>query len=345
MDNINTNNFDFLRVIFAFTIAISHFIGLSGITALQHYSSFFNTRLAIDGFFIISGFLIAKSFNKSTSLKDYFKRRIKRIIPAYIFIILACALLFSFISSKSFSNYFLSVQFWKYLGANLTFQNYIEPSLPGVFENNKISAVNGALWTIKVEEAFYILLPIFFWLINKRKLNFYILSVSVYILSIAYFNYFMNIDLYRFAKQLPGALSFFMMGIVLYKNYLFFIKWKHHIIIPCVIFFLIEHFIIKSHFLKPATFGFIVFYIAYNFKYLNNFGRYGDFTYGIYIYHCPIIQTLFYFGFYNKFSLALTGTTTLFLVLLFAISSWYFIELPYLPKTRRTRFNLMKKKT
>ena len=85
---------------------------------------FFNTRLAIDGFFIISGFLIAKSFEVSLSTKDYLIRRIKRIFPAYFFVILISAFFLFFISSKSSTEYFFNGQFWSYLLANLSFQNY-----------------------------------------------------------------------------------------------------------------------------------------------------------------------------------------------------------------------------
>ena len=84
MNKIDTNNFDFLRVVFALTVALSHLIELSDLEILQPYKIYFNTRLAIDGFFVVSGFLIAKSYENSTSIKDYIIRRAKRIIPAYV---------------------------------------------------------------------------------------------------------------------------------------------------------------------------------------------------------------------------------------------------------------------
>lgn len=337
MRSINTNNFDFLRVLFASTVALSHLIELSQVQIFQPYSRFFNTRLAIDGFFIISGFLIAKSYENSTSMREYIIKRVKRIVPAYLFVVLACAFFLVFISDNTISNYFLNAQFWRYLIANLTFQNYIEPCLPGVFNNNFIGAVNGALWTIKIEEAFYLLVPLFYYLIKNKKLNIYFVAIIIYACSIAYFNYFLSIDSYKIAKQLPGALAFFIIGIIFYKNFSFFIKWKHYVIVPCLLIFLAEQYIFESHLLKPLAFGFIVFYFAYSLKFLNNFGKYGDFTYGIYIFHFPIIQIFVHFNLFNTYNPFFVSVVLLLVVLIFAISSWYIIELPYLSKSRKYR--------
>lgn len=345
MNKINTNNFDFLRVVFALTVALAHLIELSQINAFQNYSVFFNTRLAIDGFFVVSGFLIAKSYESNKNFKIYVAKRIKRIVPAYFFLILVCAVLFSFISTHSFSNYFSSAQFWKYLGANLSFQNYIEPCLPGVFEGNLVCAVNGALWTIKIEEAFYLLLPVFYYLIDSKKMNIYALSIFIYICSIGYFNYFLHADMYRIAKQLPGALAFFVTGVVFYRNFSFLYKWRHHIIIPCLLLFFLEQYVYTTHILKPISYGFMVFYIAYSFKWLNNFGKYGDFTYGIYIYHFPIIQIFVYYNLFEKYNYILVSLSVLFIVLVASILSWYLLELRYLSENRKSRYRKLFSRT
>ncbi|WP_186826858.1 acyltransferase family protein [Seonamhaeicola algicola] len=337
MNKINVNNFDFLRVVFATTVALSHLIELSNVNELKIFSSIFNTRLAIDGFFIISGFLIAKSYQNTTSTKQYILRRIKRIVPAYAVVIILSALCFSLISSMSTSSYFTNPQFYTYLLANLSFQNYIEPCLPGVFQNNIICAVNGALWTIKIEEAFYLLIPLFYWLINKKRINIYVLSSIIFIVSVVYFSYFVNINMYRIAKQLPGALAFFVTGIMLYHKFSFFNKWKHHIIVPCLFLFILEYVYFETYLLKPATFGFMIFYIAYNFKFLNNFGKYGDFTYGIYIYHFPLIQTFVYLGLFNNLNPYVASFITLTITLILSVISWYFIELPNLSDSRKSR--------
>jgi peptidoglycan/LPS O-acetylase OafA/YrhL len=337
LNKININNFDFLRVVFALTVAIAHLIELSEIEIFQPYLKFFNTRLAIDGFFVISGFLIAKSYENSKTIKSYIIKRIKRIVPAYSILIVFCAVFFWVLSTNSLSNYFLNAQFWKYLVANLTFQNYIEPCLPGVFENNTICTVNGALWTIKIEEAFYLLLPLFYWLVKFKKINFYALSFVIYVASVSYFNYFVSIDMYKIAKQLPGTLAFFISGIIFYKNFNFFLKWKHHIILPSLLLFIIEQYVFQTQILKPITYGFMVFYIAYSIKWLNDFGKYGDFTYGIYIYHFPIIQLFVYLKWFNEYNPFIISSIALLFVVVLAIFSWHLIELPYLSESRKAR--------
>lgn len=337
MNKINRNNFDFLRVVFAATVAIAHLIELSEVSVFQPYLNLFNTRLAIDGFFVISGFLIAKSYENSQSISDYIFRRVKRIVPAYFFVIVFCALLFSLISSYSIQSYFFSGQFWSYLAANLTFQNYLQPCLPGVFQTNAICAVNGALWTIKIEEAFYLLLPVFYWLVKNKKINIFVLSGIVYVGSVTYFNYFVAIDHYRIAKQLPGALAFFVVGILFYKNFSYLLKQKHYVIVPCLVLFFLEQYVWGTHFLKPITYGFMVFYFAYGFSFLNNFGKYGDFTYGIYIYHFPLIQLAVFLGLFHSNKPFLVGVLVLLTTLVLAVLSWHLLELRFLSRNRKLR--------
>lgn len=337
MNKINVNNFDFLRFVFASTVAISHLIGLSEVEVFKPYWKYFNARLAIDGFFVISGFLIAKSYESTPSIYTYFGKRIKRIVPAYFFVILICAIGFSLISTLSIFDYFTDSQFWRYLAANLVFQNYLGPCLPEVFTSNTICAVNGALWTIKIEEAFYILVPIFYWVGRSRKINIYLLSLIIYVFSVIYFHYFVSIDMYRIAKQLPGALAFFIVGITFYKNFNWVLKRKNYFIVPCLLLFILEQWVLETQILKPLTFGFMVFYIAYSFKLLNHFGKYGDFTYGIYIFHFPLIQLAVFYRLFDKYNPIIVALLVLLSILVFAILSWHFLELRFLSKSRRIR--------
>jgi peptidoglycan/LPS O-acetylase OafA/YrhL len=276
----NKNCFDFLRFFFAANILLAHLWELSQNKSLLFLSNFSNASIAVKGFFIISGFLVAKSYTNTPSLKEYFIKRAKRILPAYIVVLLFSAITLSFFSRFSFSAYFSDINVYQYLGWNTIFLNFMHPCLPGLFENNLMCAVNGALWTLKVEEGFYIVLPFIFYAIKKSNKPFLILG-SLYVLSLLYWfvmDFYLNQPL--LAKQLPGYLAYFATGIFLFLNFDFVLENKKMLLALAFLLLIFSDF---SHFqidvFYPAAFGSIVIIAAYSFPFLNNFGKYGDFTY------------------------------------------------------------------
>lgn len=158
------NNFNFLRLLFAYIVVVFHAMTISGYS--YSISKLFDGGMAVCGFFIISGFLIMRSYWTSVSAKSYFIKRCKRLLPAYYFVILICAICLCFLSSLTFGEYFTSPIFRKYVFSNALFMNFLQPSLPGVFDGHP---VNGSLWTIKLEIGFYITVPIIAYVFNKCK--------------------------------------------------------------------------------------------------------------------------------------------------------------------------------
>ena len=86
----------------------------------------------------------------------------------------------------------------------------------------------------------------------------------------------------------------------------------------------------------PLLGGYILFYAAFS-KTINasNFSKYGDFSYGLYLYAFPVQQLLvFYYG--EHLNGLLMFTISLILTLVLAIISWYLVEKPFLKlKPRR----------
>jgi len=337
------NNFDFLRFLLAFIVVIGHIIVITGIEEFQSYKYFFNTYISVTGFFCISGFLITKSFFNSKNYKDYIVKRAARLLPAYLMVILACFLFLSLISTNSISDYFSNTITYKYLAANLSFLNFVQPTLPGVFLKNGIEyPVNGALWTLKIEVGFYILLPFILYILNKSK-NKSILLVTIYILSVIYNYYFQylftttNNPFYStLAHQLPAFLSYFTCGIALYYYFDIFIKRKNILFILGTIIYIIEY---KLHIeiLSPMALSFIIFAIAYsNFK-LYKFSKHGDLSYGIYIYHFPLINLSLYFGFFDNFNSYLTALILIIILLIISYISWHLLESYFLKKVKSQR--------
>ncbi|MBP6759113.1 MAG: acyltransferase [Flavobacterium sp.] len=332
----NKNCFDFLRFFFAANIVLAHLCGLSQNKSLEILSSFSNSNIAVKGFFVISGFLVAKSYSNTPSLKEYFVKRAKRILPAYIVVLLLSVVVFSFFGTLNFSEYVTDINVYKYLGWNLVFLNFMHPCLPGLFENNIHCAVNGSLWTLKVEEGFYIVLPFIFYAIKKSRKPFLILG-SLYVLSLLYWfvmDFYLNQPL--LAKQLPGYLAYFATGIFLFLNFEFVQQNKNKLLPLSVLLLIISYlFYFKIDFFYPAAFGTVIIIAAYSLPYFNNFGKYGDFTYGLYIYHFPIVQLFRQYNLFEKYNPFLMAFFVISITLFLAVFSWFFIEKRFLDRFKK----------
>ena len=158
------NAFNFLRLICCLVVIYEHVVVLSE----AEFPALFR-GVAVNIFFILSGFWVTQSYLRSSSVKEYFLKRCKKILPQYLLVVIASAMLLSSFSVYSSSQYFFSKDFLKYLVANISTLNFIHPKLPGVFAGIGDSAVNGSLWTIKVEIGFYIILPLIMLLSKKQE--------------------------------------------------------------------------------------------------------------------------------------------------------------------------------
>lgn len=316
---------------------------MTGNKALSVLTPFFDTHIAVCSFFIISGCLIANSYIRTSTFKKYLKKRALRLLPAYIFVILICALGLWTVSSLSFSEYFSSLALYKYVGANLAFLNFLQPSLPGVFESplHVMNAVNGALWTIKVEVLFYICIPIFIFFIGKqiqakKARNIFWITV-IYLFGILWREFFNHLsdsstDIYNLlSHQMPAYLNYFASGIALLYFGDFFKKHKIILTLLALLIFSAEYYL-GLDYLKAISLAVLIYFIAYSIPSFNNFGKYGDFSYGIYIFHFPVIQLLVGFGFYNMMNPFLALILTILISLAIAVFSWNFIEKPFLSR-------------
>ncbi len=328
---LRKNNFDFLRLLFAATVCLVHSYELSGFKQLSWITNVFSSDVAVKGFFVISGFLIFMSYERSRSLASYTAKRIRRIYPAYFTIIMICAVGLVTVSSKSVNEYF-AVEWFKYVFANLAFLNFLQPDLPGVFENNKLLAVNGALWTLKIEVLFYMAVPFFVYLF--RKFAVLPLLILFYCISIIYVEVFSAIaektgyDIYhQLARQLPGQLSYFLAG-AFFFYYLEYFERRVGYFVAVSLIILVANKFYPLPALVPFALATVVVYFGL-YLYLGNFGKYGDFSYGIYIIHFPIIQLLITLNIFSNapwyFLLSVIVITVLG-----GIAMWHFVEKRFL---------------
>ena len=331
-DYFRENNLDLMRLILASSVFVHHLYGVSRAPELEmlHISSLF----AVQGFFVISGFLVGKSYESSRSVWSFYEKRLRRVYPAYAFVVIVTFVALYAFSDKAFLDYLRSGI--RYLVFQLTFMNFVQESIPGVFSENPISAVNGALWTLKIEMMFYAIVPLIMMLIRRwDRAGQAMVLVLLYAASMAYregLEYWAGESgrgiFLTLAKQLPGQLAFFLVGVGIY---VFFNELKRVISwvgpLALVAFLLLD----RHSVLRPLALGLGVIYLGIFFRYLGNWGRHGDFSYGIYIWHFPLIQTFVALGIFGD-SPALAVLLVATAVLAAAVISWRYVERPFLLK-------------
>jgi peptidoglycan/LPS O-acetylase OafA/YrhL len=261
------NNFNFLRLLLAYIVVVFHSMG----SYTYSIQKIFDGDIAVKGFFIISGMLILRSYWNSKSLKEYFIKRCRRLLPSYYLVIIVCAFGLFSLSTLSAKEYFTSPVFVKYIISNAVFMNFLQPSLPGGFSDNPSNPVNGSLWTIKLEIGFYILVPIIAMILNKckTKKQANIFLCCIYIVGYIYrfvFDYLFSLTqnnfIGEFGHQLPGYIQYFTMGMFCAINYEFVRKYEKHLILPAVAL-IVLHYIMKTDYLLPLALGIIIMFIAF----------------------------------------------------------------------------------
>lgn len=332
---LKPNNFDLLRFVFAFIVFLVHAYVLSGADALSILVKLFSSEIAVKSFFVVSGYLIFMSFENSSSIKSYFLKRARRIYPAYFMVVLLCAFLGGIFSSYSWGEY-SSLPVLKYITVNLVFLNFVQPNLPGLFENNALQAVNGALWTLKIEVMFYLFVP--FAVMAFRKFGRHAMLAIFYIASILYA--IIMADLARrtglsfyveLQRQLPGQLAFFIAGAAGYYYFPYLAKYASWLVVSALAMFALQAWLPWVA-IEPIALAVIVVYFACVVSCIGNFGKYGDFSYGIYIVHFPILQLLISYGLFKESPWLALGMAGL-LIMMVAFLLWHLIEKPFLRKS------------
>jgi peptidoglycan/LPS O-acetylase OafA/YrhL len=322
---MRNNNFDIVRLLLASIVVFVHCADLSLSPSLVVIRHTLSATMAVEGFFAISGFLIFASYDRCKSLTEYFSNRAYRILPGYWLSTIFCLLIA--LSRGSF-------HVGGFLLANLSFLNYLHPGIPGVFESNPGNPfLNGALWTIKIEVMFYVAVPIIVWFC--RRLNRDIVLWTLFAASIVFRVAFAAHE--KYALQLPGQLSYFMVGALIYYHLGFFKKHGKWIMLASAACFAL-HFFTKWYFPRPAAVAAFTLGASLLLPQIKGPTRWGDFSYGTYILHYPIVQIVVAFGLFALHPwLALLLSVCV--VAVAATLSWFFVEKPSLAhsKSRRLR--------
>lgn len=336
------NNIDCLRLILASVVALFHFYALTGNSAFAVFGGL-SADFAVKAFFVISGMLVYRSYLRSSSLRSYFEKRARRIYPGYLAVVLICAFSLFALSTASFSQYF-GISFWRYLAANAVFLSHFDGSLPGVFQSHIETAVDGVFWTLKIEVIFYLCVPVMH--VVLKKIGQAKGLASLFVLSCLwrlFFNYLAAKQpdylpkgdfCHKMAIQYPGQMLYFVAGMFIL---LYFDRLKSlfpQMAILAVAAFLFDYFVAKGR-IDCVWISALVLVVCFG-RYLGNFSKYGDFSYGVYIVHWPILQVLIAIGL-DKRSPLLFFVVAALMIAIAAMLLWHLVEKRWLARTSHYR--------
>lgn len=330
------NNYNLLRFLAAVLVMWSHCFPLLNSERGDWLTEKFNLsfgELAVDVFFVTSGFLITRSFVNGESNSQYLLNRLFRIYPALITSVLLCVFVLGPIfTNLDLKSYLYNFHNYKFLLKNTTLFFGLEWNLEGVFLDNYYpNVINGSLWTLPYELRLYLFICIigngvrYFTnkIITESKVR-----VGMMILMMLFF----TVYIYKYLLEFRIGNSFrlyilFFIGAV---YYLFQDKVKLKATVAIVMlttFLLLKYFGIEkiSHIVYLIILPYLVFYLAYIPKgFCRDFNKFGDYSYGLYIYAFPIQQVIV--AIFAKLTEVELFTYSFMITLLIAVLSWHFVE-------------------
>jgi len=332
------NNLGVVRLFAACLVVLGHCPVLLGQISPQWdlFKFLFGMNMAWFGvvvFFVVSGFLVASSWDRRESGVSFLISRVLRVYPAAIAVILlSVCVLAPLLTVLPLHQYVWHTQTANYL-KNLSLFRVYYP-LPGVFDGNPHpSSVNGSLWTLPYELTCYLIL----WVLGTCSLlraRIVVFAVWLCVFCMQFF--------------VPNFLSSFVIPVLavdlghLYPLFLFFFtgtlfyytrEYMQYSLFGGVVAFICIVVASRTGLNDYASLFFLP-YLLFSFSFAVQpifpaFFSKTDISYGIYLFAFPIQQTFVSFGGGNLSVLAL-ALLTLSTVIPCAFMSWVYVEQPFL---------------
>jgi len=316
---------DLLRGVSGYGVAVTHFFAFIYNSELAEYISF----LFVEFFFVLSGFVlfpqILKIYNNKKNLFIFYKRRWLRTLPLYILSLLIVSII---------TDNLLSIDFLKYL-------LFIQNIFPNALSNDFFPIV----WSLSIEEFFYLLFPIIILIVNKKYLLKFLIYFSLSILFLKIFiTLYFDLDFLRkgtfirFDSIIVGFIAryFYMNFSLLVNSVLCFLLLFFYVVGSDFVISNTENYFVKYFFiiyLQIFSLLILFFFIKIdkvsNLSFLKNFfSLLSKQTYSVYLFHIIFIYMLYDLNFSMFYNFCV------YIFLLFTSSTFifYYFEKPILDK-------------
>jgi peptidoglycan/LPS O-acetylase OafA/YrhL len=347
MNEWRLNNFDLIRLGAALQVAIGHTASHFGLwSSLGPVGKAIAVFPGVPIFFVVSGLLISRSYEQSDRLGDYLRNRCLRIYPA-LWVCLVVSVLVTVLLLPDETGRAAPWRWMAWWSAQMSVAQFWQPSFLKGFGTH---ALNGALWTITIELQFYLLLPLLYRVLRLRDSggNLALIavggaSVVLYLLVTTRSDLFPSWDSFLLMVfAVAPYLWIFILGVLIQRN-LARLRGLLAGKLPAwlagyAVVTLLAHaagWRVTGNAMNPVSLVVLAGVVASAALTLPSLGekllRRNDLSYGIYIYHTPILNLMLAY-------LAVGSVLALPLLLVAAIAaaagSWWLVEKPFLRHKR-----------
>ena len=321
------NNFDAIRLAAALGVLYSHSFPLHGSADPKFMTLSTLGTFWVYVFFAMSGFLVTRSWLSDPHILRFLLRRALRIFPALIGVVLLSALVLGpLVTDLSPTAYLTHRTTYGYLRNGFLLIVYV---LPGVFTHNPYPlAVNGCLWSLPVEFFMYCLV-LLFGLTPLIRSKWPILVITI---AFAVAGQYLRVHhpenivyAYMDIRQIFFTGGYFFAGaaIYLYRDRVTFSATA--IVLVFSLGLAVDGGPLIQYW-GPLAVPFAVIAVCLRHeRWLHIPERFGDLSYGIYLYGFPVQQTV-EFLWHDRLTVALAFCIELALTCLCAFLSWHLLE-------------------
>jgi peptidoglycan/LPS O-acetylase OafA/YrhL len=349
--DLKNNSFDILRVFLAFLVITAHIISLfkdqlprkQDIVTIVGNETLGIGGFAVYGFFVISGILITNSAIRSSSIWSYLKKRILRIYPAFWVCIFLIAFIFTplffVLNTGSLAGYWSQylTSSIKYFFLNLTAYLAVLDINGFYGKYFNLSNADGSLWTLAYETRAYLLVALlmFFKVVKKSwtYIALFVFFTFTYIIAIYMPDIFLHGDVNKL-HNFSMMSYFFIGGTALFYLNKISIDWKLFVLSIIGLFVSIYFNLVPI--LTPISIAYMTIFLGAKLPLRNFAKKYGDISYGMYLFGIPVQELLLSLGF-EKYGFVVFEIVSVILAALVGYASYHLIEKRFIARKSITK--------